>query len=198
MGVETVQRQPAFEGYVESTAFQAKQHWRVQGPRDATIRFTSKIIEVPRREYDPSEIADMAAQVSAAQKRVDSFSEGDTSREAYQAGARLRRLSSLLNRWKQPVSQAPVTLQLQILRIGELAIVAMPGEPFAEIGAAVKKASPFAYTMFCGYSSGVGGGYMPTESEYQYRGYEVEGTRYGKGAAAEVIRAATALFAEVR
>jgi hypothetical protein len=198
MGVETVQRQPAFEGYVESTAFQAKQHWRVQGPRDATIRFTSKIIEVPRREYDPSEIADMAAQVSVAQKRVDSFSEGDTSREAYQAGARLRRLSSLLNRWKQPVSQAPVTLQLQILRIGELAIVAMPGEPFAEIGAAVKKASPFAYTMFCGYSSGAGGGYMPTESEYQYRGYEVEGTRYGKGAAAEVIRAATALFAEVR
>ena len=82
-------------------------------------------------------------------------------------------------------------VQLQILRIGELAIVAMPGEPFAEIGAAIKKASPFAFSMFAGYSSGAGGGYMPVDSEYQHRGYEVEGTRYGKSAAAEVIRAAT-------
>jgi hypothetical protein len=91
-----------------------------------------------------------------------------------------------------------VEVQLQILRIGDLAIVAMPGEPFAEIGAAIKKASPFAYTMFCGYSSGVGGGYIPVEAEYQYRGYEVEGTRYGKGAAAEVIRAATAMYPAVQ
>jgi hypothetical protein len=85
-----------------------------------------------------------------------------------------------------------------MLRIGDLVMVSMPGEPFAEIGAAVKKASPFGVTMFCGYSSGVGGGYMPVESEYEHRGYEVEGTRYGKGAAAAVIRAATEMFQDVR
>ena len=76
--------------------------------------------------------------------------------------------------------------------------MAMPGEPFAEIGAAIKKASPFAVTMFCGYSSGVGSGYMPTTEEYQYRGYEVEGTRYGKGADQAVIRAAGELLKSVR
>jgi neutral ceramidase len=84
------------------------------------------------------------------------------------------------------------------LRIGELAIVSMPGEPFAEIGAAIKKASPSAVTMFTAYSSGMGGGYMPTEEEYRHRGYEVEGTRYGRGAAAAVIRAATEMFKEVQ
>jgi hypothetical protein len=183
---------------VESTAYQAKQHWRVAGPRDQTLKFTTKIIEVPRRVYEPGEIADMTKQVAEAQKAVDSFKKGDESRAAYQAGARLRRLSSLLARWKQPPSSEPVTVQLSILRIGDVAIVSMPGEPFAEIGAAIKKASPFAVTMFCGYSSGVGGGYMPTEEEYQYRGYEVEGTRYGKGAAAAVIRAATEMFKDVR
>ena len=66
------------------------------------------------------------------------------------------------------------------------------------MGVAIKKASPFAVTMFTGYSSGVGGGYMPTEEEFQHRGYEVEGTRYGKGAAAAVIRAATDMFKEVQ
>lgn len=198
LGIETVKREPKFEGYVESTAYQAKQHWRVAGPRDATLKFTTKVIEVPRREYDPSEIEDMAAQVADAQKKVDAFPPGDESRAAFQAGARLRRLSNLLNNWRRPPSSEPVKVQLQILRIGDLAIVAMPGEPFAEIGAAIKKASPFAYTMFCGYSSGVGGGYMPVEAEYQYRGYEVEGTRYGKGAAAEVIRAATEMYSVVQ
>ena len=29
LGIETVQRKPKFEGFVESTAYQAKQHWRV-------------------------------------------------------------------------------------------------------------------------------------------------------------------------
>src|SRR5688500_7539196 len=154
-GIETVKRAPVFEGYVESTAYQAKQHWRVSGPRDQTIRFASKVIEVPRRVYEPQEIAAMEAQVAEAQKRVDAFGKGDESREAFQAAARLRRVSDLLRRWKQPPSTESVTIQIDILRIGELAMVSMPGEPFAEIGAAIKKASPFAVTMFCGYSSGV-------------------------------------------
>jgi hypothetical protein len=198
LGIETVQREPVFEGYVESTAYQAKQHWRVSGPRDQTIRFTSKVIEVPRREYEQSEIENMTAQVAEAQRRVDSFRKGDESREAYQAAARLRRVSDLLESWKRQPSSEPVKVQLQMLRIGDLVMVSMPGEPFAEIGAAVRKASPFGVTMFCGYSSGVGGGYMPVESEYEHRGYEVEGTRYGKGAAAAVIRAATEMFQDVR
>jgi hypothetical protein len=187
-----------FEGYVESTAYQAKQHWRVSGPRDQTIRFTTKVIEVPRREYEKSELENMEAQVADAQKRFDAFKKDDTSRAAYQAAARLRRVSNLLASWRRPPGTEPVRVQLQILRIGEVAIVAMPGEPFAEIGAAIKKASPFAVTMFCGYSTGAGGGYMPTEAEYGRRGYEVEGTRYGKGAAAAVIRAATEMFKDVR
>jgi len=89
-------------------------------------------------------------------------------------------------------------VQLQILRIGQVAIVAMPGEPFAEIGVAIKKASPFEVTLFCGYSSGAGGDYMPIESEYQYGGYEVERTPYGAGAADKVIRETIALYKDVQ
>jgi hypothetical protein len=198
LGIATVKREPVFEGYVESTAYQAKQHWRVSGPHDQTIRFASKVIEVPRRVYEPGEIDDMATQVAEAKRRFDAFKKGDESREAYQAAARLRRVSNLLESWKRPASSEPVKVQLQILRIGDVAIVSMPGEPFAEIGAAIKKASPFAATMFCGYSTGLGGGYMPTEAEYAHRGYEVEGTRYGKGAAAAVVNAASQMFQEVR
>ena len=74
----------------------------------------------------------------------------------------------------------------------------MPGEPFAEIGVAVKRASPFEFTMFCGYSDGVGGDYVPTAAEYQYGGYEVERTPYNPGAAEIVVEAASALLASLR
>ena len=74
----------------------------------------------------------------------------------------------------------------------------MPGEQFAEIGMAIKKASPFAYTMYAGYSSGTGGDYMPTDAEYAFGGYEVERTPYGKGATDKQIRETIAMFEDVK
>ena len=197
--IETVKREPRFEGFVESTAYQAKQHWRVDGPRSATLRFASKVIEVPARQYTAREIDDMSSRAAAASKQVEEARASGDSWKKFQAEARLRRFSDLLEQWKsQPANPAPVKVQLQILRIGEVALVAMPGEPFAEIGVAVKKASPFAFTMFCGYSNGAGGDYMPIAAEYPYGGYEVERTPYGTGAAEKVIQEATALYKEVR
>jgi hypothetical protein len=74
----------------------------------------------------------------------------------------------------------------------------MPGEPFAEIGQAYKKASPFALTMFCGYSDGRGGDYLPTTAEFANGGYEIERTPYGLGAAEKLIAQASRLFALVK
>jgi hypothetical protein len=116
----------------------------------------------------------------------------------HQAGARVRRFGDLLKQWRSAVDRSPRQVEVQALRIGELALVAMPGEPFAEIGANVKKQSPFAYTMFCGYSDGIGGDYMPTADEYQHGGYEVERTPYGPSAAELVIDAAGELLKELR
>ena len=117
---------------------------------------------------------------------------------SHRSDARIRRFADLLEQWKLPPDPTPVGVEVQILRIGDVAIVAMPGEPFAEIGAAVKKASPFPFTLFCGYSTGEGGDYMPIEAEYSHRGYEVERTPYGPKAAAKVIEETIALFREVQ
>jgi hypothetical protein len=187
--IQTVRREPVFEGFVESTAFQAKQHWRVKGPRDATLRFARRTIEVPRRRYTPDDLAEMERRVADAKARLD---------DTHMSQARLRRLQDLLAQWKRPYDPRPLPVEVQILRIGDVAIVAMPGEPFAEIGAAIKKGSPFPYTLFCGYSNGRTGDYMPIEAEYKYGGYEVERTPYGLGAADKVISETVSLFSQVR
>ena len=196
--IETVRRKPEFEGFVESTAYQAKQHWRVAGPRDATLRFASATVDVPRRTYSESEIDSLRSRLARAESVLAKLGAAADPWKKHQAGARVRRFGDLLEQWTAPADSAPLQVEVQALRIGELAIVSMPGEPFAEIGAAVRNGSPFAFTMFCGYSDGVGGDYIPTADEYQHGGYEVERTPYNPGAADRVVEAATKLLGALR
>jgi len=196
--IETVRREPTFEGFVESTAFQKKQHWRVKGPRDAAIKFGSTIVKAPPRTYSDEEIAGMKARVERAQGQLAALGPDADAWVRHSTAARVRRFADLLKQWTAPSRTDALDVEVQALRIGDLAIVAMPGEPFAEIGAAVKKASPFAFTMFCGYSDGLGGDYMPTPEEYKFGGYEVERSPYGPGAAQKVIDAAGKLLESLR
>ena len=48
--------------------------------------------------------------------------------------------------------------------------------------------------MFCGYSDGVGGDYLPMSCEYDKGGYEVERTPYGKEADKKLIAETVELF----
>ncbi|MFN0172878.1 MAG: neutral/alkaline non-lysosomal ceramidase N-terminal domain-containing protein, partial [Bryobacteraceae bacterium] len=124
---ETVRREPALEGYVESSAFAARQPWRVKGPRDATLRFARETLSVPPRQYTPGEIDRMATQVADAQKKVDAARQTGDRWQMHQAEARWRRFSDLLAKWKRPYEPTPIAVDVQVLRIGDMAIVAMPG-----------------------------------------------------------------------
>jgi hypothetical protein len=64
-----------------------------------------------------------------------------------------------------------LTVPLQALRIGDLAICAFPFETFAEIGLDLKRRSPFARTMVLGVTNGYNG-YLPTPEQHRLGGYE--------------------------
>ncbi len=64
-------------------------------------------------------------------------------------------------------------MEVQVFRIGELALVAHAAETFTEIGRAIKDGSPAPHTLFAGYSNGCIG-YLPTASAHAEGGYEVE------------------------
>ena len=197
--ISTVRREPKFEGYVESTALQAKQPYRVTGPHDATLKYASKVLTLPRRQYTKDDIDRMSRLTADAERKIAAVQRaGGNAWEQSQAAARHRRWANLLERYRQPANQEPVRLEVAVLRIGDMALVLTNGELFAEIGAAVKKASPFAVTLFCGYGSHTGGGYMPTTAEYAFGSYEVDGTSYGPGSAEKVVEESIALLKAVR
>ncbi len=64
-----------------------------------------------------------------------------------------------------------VPIQLQVFRIGPVAIAAMPCEVFAETGLAIKKASPHPATFSIELANGYGG-YLPPRAQHALGGYE--------------------------
>lgn len=80
-----------------------------------------------------------------------------------------------------------MTIELQVFALGrDLVLAAIPGEPFVEVQQAVKRDSPFARTLFSGYSN-VGQAYIPTEDAYPAGGYEIEVTPFVPGTAERVV-----------
>jgi len=67
-----------------------------------------------------------------------------------------------------------VLLPARFLKINEdVAIWSLPVELFCEISNEIRDRSPFPFTFFYGYTNGWLG-YLPTEKEWKYGGYEIE------------------------
>ena len=64
-----------------------------------------------------------------------------------------------------------VRTQLQVIRVGELAIAAIPCEVFTEIGLSIKEKSPFRPTCVVSLANGYFG-YLPTPAHHALGGYE--------------------------
>lgn len=64
-----------------------------------------------------------------------------------------------------------VDVKLQAIRIGDLAVCAIPFETFVEIGLELKDRSPFPQTMVVGLANGRYG-YLPTPEQHRLGGYE--------------------------
>ncbi|MBM4085253.1 MAG: hypothetical protein FJ272_10725 [Planctomycetes bacterium] len=69
--------------------------------------------------------------------------------------------------------------EIQALRVGGLALIAWPGEPFVEAQLEVKKNSPAAHT-FVAHMSNDSAGYQPTREAFQRGGYETRTANWSK------------------
>jgi hypothetical protein len=76
------------------------------------------------------------------------------------------------------VSKTPLfDYPIQVFRLGNMALISVPGEPFVEEQLRIKLASPAAFT-FTAHMSTTYVGYLPTLEAFRHGGYE---TRTGAG-----------------
>lgn len=92
-----------------------------------------------------------------------------------------------------------VNVKLQVLRIGDLGVVAIPCEVFAEIGLEIKRRSPLESTFVIALANGYNG-YLPSSRQHELGGYETwrSGWSYlEKEASTRIVDAAVRMLGEL-
>jgi hypothetical protein len=91
----------------------------------------------------------------------------------------------------------PLEVEVQVIALGDqVAWVSLPGEIFVELGLAVKKASPFPFTLIAELANG-SIGYVPDRPAYAQGNYEVVSARCAEGSGELLVEAAVRLLKQV-
>jgi hypothetical protein len=157
------------------------------GEPDDSVGVTFETVTLPAKELPPPE--QVRAEFNAAQQHLEEVRRttsdiGKIKKAAFPS----KRAYIAQNIAEVFGTGGSVELPVQIMRIGNTAFVALPVEPFAEIGVEVKTRSVADWTVFGGYSNGYYG-YMPMRYAYREGGYEVTTSPYAPGAAEQAIEA---------
>lgn len=92
----------------------------------------------------------------------------------------------------------PLLAEVQVIAISDdVAVVALPGEIFVELGLAIKKASPFKHTLIAELANG-SIGYVPNKGAYPQGNYEVVSARCEAGSGEKLVEVALKLLGEVK
>lgn len=166
------------------------------GESDGTVRAVSRVVPLPVWKHEPP-TADEIENVAHLERELAALrARGASDAEVRKANMRVRRASLNLNVNKKRSAGPELPIEFQAIRIGNTALVGIPVEPFAEIGAAVKQASPFATTFFSGYTNG-SEYYMPMAYAYEEGGYEVWMSPFAPEAADKTIETSIELLNEI-
>jgi len=167
---------------------------RTKKVANSRLGFATGVAHVP---YGPlpsiEELERQKAELIAFQKRVDEGSPdtlhviGYNFSETMKMGYR-RNLATPFLRWtdwaidmqksgiSRPIDYLPVVVQ--VVSIGDIAIVAMPHELFSKIGFSIRSRTPFTYTIPAAYSNALYPGYIGTSEDVGDKEYMSAFYRY--------------------
>ena len=100
--------------------------------------------------------------------------------------------------WQQAAPEGCHRTEVQALRVGEGAILGLPGEPFAALGKAIRALSPFRPLSITALSNDFGAiCYIADQEAYDQGGYEIAFSPVGRGGGETLIDAAVAVLDRV-
>jgi hypothetical protein len=146
------------------------------------IVVTHAIVALPLKSYE--------SYAAMQQKTIDAKQALDAANAALPEGVEppfeviLKRQDFLFTRIEEYYASLLAThpeaktldVEVSVIRLGDTALLFVPGEVFVEIGLAIRARSPFAKTMFFGLANDYIG-YVPTIEQAKLVGYEVVASR---------------------
>ena len=194
LGLDPVPRRERLVRVLESGAPLGIYADEPAGEPDGTLRVATRPVALGVKAYPPA--ADVEAEARRLAARLAEARGQGSDEQVREAVGLARRAGMLAHKARQYEGCAEVVAELHGIRIGPAALVAFPGEPFAEIGVRVKAGSPFAHTFFSGYANDYLG-YLPTSEAYPDAGYEVDTSPFLPGGDARLVEESLALLAEL-
>jgi neutral ceramidase len=193
--LETLPRHARFTRVLPSGANIALYEYDTPEPEPPVLSVIDTKVRLPLKEFPPTAQLDAeleALRAVAAQARESGDEEKFRLASALATQAGWRAGNAHLYH-----GQTSIDWPLQAVRIGPVALVSVAGEPFSSIGLRIAAESPFAYTLFSGYSNG-GFGYIPERSAYAEGGYEIEATPFSPDAADVLVAESIRILKQLR
>lgn len=138
----------------------------VAGP----LAWSSRVVSLPPRRIG-------AAQLAAARRVVE-----HSRQSGRPPGGQVDGIPEVLFAADQIVlaeRTEPYSAEIQVFRIGDVAVVGLPGEFFVEYGLELQRLSPARLTLVAGLANG-SLGYVPTPAAFEEGGYEPTSWRYSR------------------
>ncbi|MGD9713355.1 MAG: neutral/alkaline non-lysosomal ceramidase N-terminal domain-containing protein [Thermomicrobiales bacterium] len=189
-------KQDRYEGTLESGAPLAIYKDELFPDPDRTIGIATRTMNLPLRQLPPPDEMDEAFAANLAELNELRANDGDPE-QIRLVTMRCKRTAMRAELARSVQGKTHRQLDAQAIAIGnDIVIVAVPGEPFAQIGLAVRQRSPFATTLFSGYAN-VGWSYIPTADAYPLGGYEIEITPWDPATAGIIVEECVAMLEEL-
>ena len=90
-----------------------------------------------------------------------------------------------------------IEAEVQTFGLGDVGIVALPGEIFVELGLEIKERSPFKHTFILTLSNN-SIGYIPNADAFEYGAYEVEVSQIAKGQGERLVESSVKLLDKMK
>ena len=148
---------------------------------------TDQLLQLPIKQLPPAE--EIEREMEELHTRVHHLRQIGDLEQMRLVQAKATQMGWRLENSRRYAAHATTEWPMQVMRIGEVVLVSLAGEPFSSIAERIRSESRAKYTFVSGYSNG-GFGYIPDREAYRTGGYEVEATPFSEDAADIVVREA--------
>ena len=149
-----------------------------------------KQVRIPSNRADPSEIPE-------ARRIRNLFIEGRKDELPYTGMTLVTVIKEAARKVNLENGPDYFDLPMSAIRVGNVALVTIPGEAFTDIGTELKKTEGWDTVLVLGETDGCCG-YFPVTSAYLEGGYETQGSKFKQGVAELLINAGRELLAETK
>lgn len=185
LGIETLPKRERLRGVLQSGAPIALYEDESTEPAPALLKVQSREVRLPLHEFPRPE--KLEAEAATLRRELERLRERGGEEEKRKVAAQATQTTTRADMARRFFGQTSIPVQFQAIRIGSVALLSVPGEPFTEINQEIVGQSPFEATLFCGLSNGYIG-YIPTRRAFEEGGYEVGVSPFSPGAAEIVVK----------